>query len=101
MKAPAIEFTTNMFGFLPAYIKSALYNYLEFPTHDHWEEIYSCHIANGKVSTVWQAVLAVDPTFPQTIPMDSQGNVRWPRIPSPALLQKAIANVVFNNLNLN
>jgi len=102
MKAVAIEFTTNMFGTLPDYIKSSLYNYLEFPTQDHWSEIHSTVISNtGKMQTVWQAVVAVDIRYGASPITDCNDNVLWPNLPTPEVLIKAINNVVFSNLNLN
>lgn len=98
MKAPAIEFATNYIGFLPSYLKSALYNYLEFPNHDNWNDIYSYVISTGKTATVWQAVIAVDSSFPTTISKDSEDYARWDMIPSPETVSKAIAKVVFNDL---
>src|SRR5258706_10423001 len=102
MKTLSIEFTSNMFGFLPELLKSALYEYLEFAAQDNWNEIYSCVISNiGKTQTLWQAVLAVDPSFASSVSGDELDNVRWSRIPSPVLVAKAINNVVFKNLHLN
>lgn len=102
MKAPAIEFTRNYVGMLPEWLKSALYNYLEFPNQENWNEIYSYVIhPKGKTTTVWQAVLDIDPTFPQNVSKDSSDNARWERIPSPELVQKAIAQVVFANICQN
>lgn len=98
MKAPAIEFASNYIGFLPSYLKSALYNYLEFPNHDNWDDIYSYVISTGKTATVWQAVIAVDPTFPTRISKDSEDCARWDRIPSAELVSKAIAKVVFADI---
>lgn len=102
MKTLSIEFITNMFGFLPNHLKSALYEYMEFPNQDNWNEIYSYVISSeGKMRTVWQAVIEIDPTFKFSVPMDDEDNVRWPKIPSPELVSQAINNTVFKNLNLN
>jgi len=102
--APAIEFAKNYVGLLPSHIKSALYNYVEFPTQDNWNDIYSTVISTGKTSTVWQAVLAYDPSFPDRIPVTAidPDNVRWPRIPSPEVFAKAIAIAIFSkSITLN
>lgn len=98
----AIEFATNMFGTLPAYLKSAIYEYFEFPNQDNWNEIHSYVISTeGKSSTVWQAVIEVDPTFRFSVPITVGDNVRWPKLPSPEVVAKAINSVVFNNMCLN
>lgn len=101
MKTPAIEFTTNYVGFLPSFMKSALYNYMAFPNVDNWNDIYCTVISTGEIATVWQAVIAVDPTFPQIIECDSDDNTRWSRIPEPELVSRAIAHAVFSKLNQN
>ncbi len=98
MKSPAIEFAVSYIGFLPSHLKSALYNYLEFPNQDNWNDIYSYVISMGKTSTVWQAVLSIDPTFPDRVLRDSEECERWERIPTPELVSKAIAKVVFDDI---
>lgn len=101
MKTVSIEFAFNMFGSLDWPLKSALYNYLEFPTEEHWNEIYSTIISpRGKMTTIWQAVLEIDPTFPKRASHDEHDNVQWEKIPSPIVVRKAIQNAVFK-LNLN
>lgn len=102
MKTLSIEFTTNMFGFLPGYLKSALYEYLEFPNQDNWNEIYSYIISStGKTTTVWQAVIAIDPSFRYSVPLDKGDVTIWPKLPTSELVAKAINKVVFENLSLN
>lgn len=93
MKAPSVEFTFNMLGPLSPWLKSALYNYLVFPNLDNWKEIYHMSITNKY--TVWEAVMTVDPTFPNSITIDSDGDTQWAKIPTTELLIKAIGNAVF------
>ena len=96
-----IELSRNMFGFLRPYIKSALYNYIEFPSQDNWNEIYSLCIATGKITTVWQAVLDVDPTFQNrlTAGAHEEDNVRWDRIPEPEVVLLALRKVIEDRIN--
>ncbi len=100
-----IEFSRNMFGFLKPYMKSALYNYIEFPSQDSWNEIYAMGVGTGRISTVWQAVLDIDPTFQTRLTSDAyeEDNVHWERIPDPELVLLALRKVIedrINNLNL-
>lgn len=95
MFTPAIEFTINYAGRLPMHVKSALYNYLEFPTADNWDDIHGIIISTGINDTVWNAVLAIDKTFPSRVSASSDGTNVWERIPTAELVQKAIANMVF------
>jgi hypothetical protein len=88
-----IEMSRNMFGELKPLLKEALYNYYDFPSNDSWNDIYGMVIAKGRVSTVWQAVLAVDPTFPQSIPASAyqiEEPIIWTRIPDRELFVKAL-----------
>lgn len=99
--AIGIEFTTNMFGFLPSYLKSALYEYIQFPNQDNWNEIYGVVITGkGKMTTVWQAVIEVDASYNVRLHTNVSGDNEWPKIPSSELLIKAINNVVFSNVNV-
>lgn len=87
-----IEFARNAFGLLTQPLKEALYNYYEFPSVDSWNDIYGLVISTGKVSTVWQAVLAVDSTFIDRIPKEAwePDYVNWPQIPSREVFIKAL-----------
>jgi hypothetical protein len=88
-----IEFAQNPFGKLKQPLKEALYNYYEFPNNDNWNDIYGMVIATGRVATVWQAVLAIDPTFPRSIPADAwetEDAARWSRIPTRDEFVKAL-----------
>lgn len=89
-----IEMSRNMFGNLKPLLKEALYNFYDFPSNETWNDIYGMVIGKGKVpTTMWQAVLAVDPTFPSSIPVDAwegDDSVRWARIPDRELFVKAL-----------
>lgn len=97
IQSPVVELAFNYVGLLKSYLKSALYNYMEFPTNDNWNEIYSMMVTPKH--TVWQAVLELDSTFPARIPVSAKDpdNLQWERIPSVVLVNMAIAKVVMEN----
>lgn len=85
----------NMFGRLPPEDLTRLRAVLYHPTEETWDNAYSIilnpHVVLGL--GLWQAVIAVDPSFPQVGPgTDSMGRKvgRWRRIPSKALLRAAL-----------
>jgi hypothetical protein len=99
---PAVEFAHNMFGFLKPYMKEAIYAFLECPNNDSWNEIYGMVINKGKISTVWQAVLAVDSTFPDKltkVAFEDEDVVMWPQIPSRELVLDALRNLMVIRVN--
>lgn len=75
--------------------KLRIINYLINPCEPLWDNIAGLHIAG--FSTLWQAVLKVDPTFPRTgrrYEMESNRVIRkWERIPEPELVLKAIKHI--------
>jgi hypothetical protein len=92
-KGFGVAMATNMFGHLRPEVKSALYNFIQFPNRDNWDEIYSIVISNtGKTRTVWQAVIALDPTFNVRVYTDAEENRVWPKVPTAELVSRAILN---------
>ena len=67
--------------------------YCDHPTLQGWDDIYSI-ILNDTFTTVWKAVLAVDPTFPaHGRTTDLRGLIvrDWERFPPPEVIWQAIA----------
>lgn len=97
MKTLLLEFLTCLFDTYPEEKKAAIQAYLDKPTPEAWEEIYSLIInGKGKPATVWQAVLAVDPTYQQRAETFADAGLkRWHRIPTPTVLIKALQQAVF------
>jgi len=92
----ALEFATSMLGAMKPEYKKKIQKYLDYPTEKNWENIYSIIInGTGRPSTVWQAVIAVDPLFPSRTCMDGNLRTRWRTIPSVVTLKKAITLAVF------
>ena len=72
--------------------------FLADPTAENWDDIHGIIISPGKgeVITIWNAVLALDPTFPRTgRATDLKGNVvkEWERVPTPLEVLRAIRNI--------
>jgi len=83
----AIERCTNMHGKLGPDERKRLLAVINNPTHKTWDAAYSLLVSYtpGRLGvTLWQAVLAVDPTFPNT------HRVRWGSIPSQQVLLRAL-----------
>lgn len=74
----------SMIGPLSDGTKKAILSYLNDPTEDQWDAIYS-KIINGH-GTVWQAWIEVDRNAPKSKPSDRG----WPSIPDPDTLRAAL-----------
>lgn len=75
-------------GRLTPDIRRRLQAVVNNPTQETWSNAHSIIInPHGRVSTLWQAVMAVDPTFPNAGPRRGE---LWERIPSQDLLVRAI-----------
>ncbi len=82
-----------MFGPLSDEIKARLDAYFKNPDENHWDDVYSIIIGADGFTTFWQAVCAVDPTFPVTGKRyDENGNLlsSWPRIPDYYTARRAL-----------
>ena len=63
------------------------------PTEKTWDDAYTIVVGADRWTTLWQAVIAVDPTFPQRGPTTTtRGKTlkRWAKIPSQETLLKAL-----------
>lgn len=90
---PALQ---NMFGPLPLDVLKRLQDTLDNP-RAHWAENHGIVLRDGRGFglglTLWQAVLAVDPTFPRRgRATDSKGKVieDWARYPDQVLIARAL-----------
>lgn len=87
-----LDRANNLLGPLDNGLKERIMKYVENPnpTSMDWREIHSVIINNaakhGRPQTVWQAVTAIDPTFPTCAP----SNQEWTRVPNPMLVARAI-----------
>lgn len=74
-------------------IRSRIRQFMENPNADNWDDIAGLHLSPTCRTTIWQAILRLDPTFPQRGRIfDMNGNVEreWERIPSPLLVMRAL-----------
>lgn len=91
-----LEFTTNMLGKMKDEYKQEIMDYIKHPTYDGWEEIAHYLVTPNK--SLWQAVIAIDPTFPQRgRKTDIQGKILkdWDKIPTAEQVKDAIRKIVY------
>lgn len=93
MKTTALNFATNLFGKkLSPDIKQRLEAVIENPNQETWEDAHSIIVNGaGRTSTLWQAVLLVDPQYIRSKPLDAP----WPSIPTSETIVKGIRAAVF------
>ncbi|MCI0563915.1 MAG: hypothetical protein MN733_36030 [Nitrososphaera sp.] len=87
-----LEMARNLLeGRLISDIRRRLQAVVNKPTQKTWSNAYSIILnPHGRINTLWQAVMAVDPTFPNIGPRRGE---QWERIPSQDLLLRAIRYV--------
>jgi hypothetical protein len=90
-----LDMAANMLGKpLGADVRARLAAVVDHPSNDTWEDAHGIILAPhpGFGLTLWQAVIAVDPSFPQRGPSYTKGHVtgQWDRIPTTDLLIQAI-----------
>lgn len=88
----SLEFATNMFGHIKPEIKKRLEKVINKPNQKNWEDSYSIIVSSkGRMLTLWQAVLVVDPFFARSKPLDE----KWSSVPTKETIIKAINYAVF------
>lgn len=92
MELKLLDGLTNMFGPMAKTEHAKLRDLIIEPTETRWEECYSIILrGDGKFLTLWQAVIAIDPTFPRTGPLIGSRKLEsWSRIPDRDLIISAI-----------
>ena len=92
----ALEFATNMFGSIKPEIKKRLEKVINKPNQKNWDDAYTIIInSSGTMTTLWQAVLKVDPQMPRSKGIDD----KWGYIPSSETIIQAIQNAVLSPVN--
>ena len=95
MSKLALEFGTNMIGKLKPATKKKLEAVINNPCQETWEAAYTIILnGEGKMTTLWQAVIKIDWNMQQRKPLDDE----WSYIPSKEIILKAINNAVFKNV---
>lgn len=88
-----LENCDNLFGKISPQIQKRIKRFINEPTADNWDDISGIIIKGNSTTTIWQAMVAYDPTFPNKgRTTDTEGNVikEWERIPTPFEVLKAI-----------
>lgn len=85
-----LEMARNVFGKLKPREKTRLRAALYHPDEKTWDDAYTIIIGADAKTSLWQAVIAVDPTFPDTVNPREEGVERWDRIPSQETLVAAL-----------
>lgn len=71
--------------------------FLADPTAENWDDIMGIVVRpSGRVNTIWQALLEVDPSFPRvgrTVDTDGRVVKEWERVPTPLEVLRAIRNL--------
>ena len=77
---------TNVFGSLQPDIRERLTAVIVTPNQQTWENAYSIILNGDSLMTLWQAVIAVTPSFPRAKPLETG----WPEVPCREVVIKAI-----------
>lgn len=83
---------SNLYGALGPDIRRRLQQLLANPAR-YWDRDHGIILRGDTLLTVWQAVLAVDPTFPRVGPSSDQRGRRienWRRLPDQVLIARAL-----------
>lgn len=68
-KRPLLDSATNDFGRLSEDVRARVARYLEAPSAEGWDDIngiiisHTAGLGHNRPATIWQAVIAVDPSF--------------------------------------
>lgn len=83
-----------MFGKIDNKIKKRILQYFKTPDYETWEDIHCIILIGiGTMLTVWQAVIAINPSFPKTgrcVTLEGKIVEDWDRIPTKKELAEAI-----------
>lgn len=76
----------NVFGGLKGDVWKRLLAVLNNPCQRTWNDAHTIIITGARMTSLWQAVLAVDPTFIRSKPCEEP----WPTVPDQFTLCRAI-----------
>ena len=92
-KTAFVDRCSNLWGSLDADCRKRLENVVNNPTDNTWDNAYSLILSGQSFMTLWQAVIAVDQSFPRLGPSEDDAGKRlegWQRIPDQLTLYRAI-----------
>jgi len=76
----------NLFGGLKGDVRKRLLAVLNNPCQTTWDAAHTIIITGVRMTSLWQAVLVIDPTFPRSKGLDEP----WPVVPDQFTLCRAI-----------
>lgn len=89
-----LRFATNMLGRLDKSLERRINRYVKHPTFEGWDDIHGIILnGTGTMLTVWNAVIAIDPTFPKvgrTTTIEGRIIKDWERIPTAEQIKDAV-----------
>lgn len=87
-----LDKATNYHGPLSPDVRARLATFFNAPSAETWDDVYSIVINPKSLrrGTVWQAVSAIDPTFPRSCAAFASPALKWERIPDPITVARAI-----------
>lgn len=88
-----LDFATNLFGKMKSPERSRLMALINNPNQQTWDDAHGIILNRQNWMTLWQAILAIDPTFPtRGQAKDDRGRVveKWPRVPTSDLVIRAL-----------
>jgi len=80
----------NMLGVLDNNYKDRIRAVVENPTQKTWDDTHCIIIGSDGWTTLWQAVLAVDPSFPRSARHNEDGSTNWTKIPNTGTILQAL-----------
>ena len=83
------EGLSNLYGELSDDVRARLEAFFEDPCEATWDDAHCIILSAGSFATFWQAVIAVDPTFPRSKPERKP----WPRVPDFFTARRALEHV--------
>lgn len=87
----SLQFVQNMFGQAKPDVQKRLQKVIENPCQETWEDAYTIILSpKGRMTTLWQAVIAIDSNMPTRKPLDAP----WSYIPSSEIIRTAIQKTV-------
>lgn len=88
-----LDLASSMLGSLTPDARRRVLELHARPSRRTWDAAYSIILHGPSMLTLWQAVLAVDPSFPRTGKCtDTRGRILqdWPAVPSSAVIRRAV-----------
>ena len=83
----------NMVGPLRHEMKEKLRAVIDNPNEKTWDDAYGVIVGADGWTTLWQAVVQVDPEFPQSADLKEDHTTSWKKIPDSLTIVRAIKKV--------